>query len=61
MENNDLSPGWIKSNLSKARFDLARVKESYERLKNKESTYAKGVYRLMVIREKIVKLWEEEL
>ena len=58
--SNDLSPTWIADAIKKAKSDLKRLRTAYDSLNNKETQYAVGIMRVLKIREKVVKLWENE-
>jgi hypothetical protein len=56
----DLEPLlWIKQNLDKARNDLINIEISYCALRNKRTKYAKGIYRIIEAKRKIVQVWTE--
>lgn len=57
--SNDLSPLWIKEALKQERSKRNECLRAYESLVNKEYSYARGIKRVLDIREKVVAIWED--
>lgn len=56
--SNDLSPLWISDNLKAARYEYNRAYKAYQSLSNKSTSYARGIERVLEIKEKVVALWD---
>jgi hypothetical protein len=57
--STDLGDLWVRQNIEKAKKELFETKLAYEVLKDKRTTYAIDLRRIIKARSNVVQIWAE--